>query len=176
MSEIDPVIETIRRRRSIRHFDERPVPPEVLDALREALVRSPTAMNLRAWHFAFTTDRDKLVALSVAKERYATPLARATMGVAICGDERVSNCWVEDCSIAATMLQLEAAALGLGSCWIQMRERTDAEGRSSEERVREILGLPSELRVLTVVALGYPAEDKPAHVPESLPWDRVTGP
>ena len=85
----------------------------------------------------------------------------------------VSDCWIEDCSIAATIAQLTATDLGLGSCWIQIRGRQHADGRPAEEYVREVLGLPASLSVLCLLSVGYPAEDKPPRATGSLPWDKV---
>ena len=121
------MLEIVRRRRSIRRYDERPVPPELVAELREAVLRAPSSRNLRPWRFTFVTDRATLEALSTAKASYAQPLAGAALAVVFSADESVSDCWVEDCSIAATILQLTATDLGLGSCWIQMRGRADAE-------------------------------------------------
>ena len=88
-------------------------------------------------------------------------------------DESVSDCWIEDCSIAATILQLTATSLGLGSCWIQMRGRADADGRPAEEHVARSSGWMSDLRVECVVSLGYPAEEKPPVAEDKLRWERI---
>jgi nitroreductase len=119
------------------------------------------------------TDRERLVALSQARATSGQQLAGAALGVVICADETISDCWIEDCSIAAITLQLTATHLGLGSCWVQIRGREHADGRPAEEHVREILGLPSSQRVLCMISVGYPAEEKPPVAANKLPWDKV---
>ena len=170
------VHEAIARRRSIRHYDARPVPAELIEQLAAVALMAPTSRNLQSWHFAFTDDPQALTALSKAKASWAEPIGRAPLAVAVCGNEFVSDCWIEDASIAAAFLQLAATELGLGSCWIQMRERHDDQGRAAEDNVRQILDLPDNLRVLCVLAIGFPAEDKPAHAIDGLAWDKVTMP
>lgn len=167
------MLDIVRRRRSIRRYEERPVPPELVAELREAVLRAPSSRNLRPWHFTFVADRATLEALSTAKASYAQPLAGAALAVVFSADESVSDCWVEDCSIAATILQLAATDLGLGSCWIQMRGRADTQGRSAEENVCEIVGLPASTRVLCAVSLGYPADEKAPHPADELLWERA---
>jgi nitroreductase len=82
--------------------------------------------------------------------------ANAPLVIAVIGDPSASEHWVEDCSAAAENLLLAAAALDLGSVWVAVYPR--AEG---EARVRSILGIPADLRVLCLLPIGHPAESKP---------------
>ena len=168
------MLDIVRQRRSIREYEAREIDAELIGQMKEALLRAPSSRNIQPWRFVFVTDREKLVALSCAKASFGQPLAGAALGVVVCADDRISDCWIEDCSIAATILQLTATSLGLGSCWIQIRGRAHADGRSAEDHVREILGLPDDLRVECVVSLGYPAEEKKPMPDEKLGWDKIT--
>jgi nitroreductase len=167
------VIDVLRQRRSIRRFEARPVAPQVASELKEALLRAPSSRNLQPWRFVFVEDRGLLAQLASAKTSGGEFLADAPLGVVVTADERASDCWIEDCSIAATCLQLTAAAAGLGSCWIQVRGRDNADGRPAEEHVREALSMAPDMRTLCIVALGYPAELKPARTTDELAWDRI---
>jgi nitroreductase len=173
VGDVGDTIDAIRNRRSIRCYGDRPIAPEVLSRLEDAMLRSPSSRGLRPWRFVFVTDRAKLTELSRAKEHHAGFLADAALGVVICGDETVSDAWVEDCSIAATVLMLAAASLGIGSCWVQIRMRQRGDGSSAEGYVRGILGLPEQLRVECIVSLGEPAEEKPALVAERLKQEAI---
>jgi len=167
------MLEAVRNRRSIRRYQERPVEPADVEKLQEAMLRAPSSRNLQPCRFVFVTDRESLQALARAKPSFGESVGRAPLGVVICADASVSDCWIEDGSIAAATLQLVATDLGLGSCWIQIRARHHEDGRPAEEYIREVLGLPTELSVLCIVAVGYPAENKPPKAAESLSWDRV---
>ncbi len=76
------------------------------------------------------------------------------------GDENKSDVWIEDGSIAAIILQLTAESIGLKSCWIQIRNRIKNETVTSEEHVKSVLNIPDNLKVLSIIALGYPDEVK----------------
>jgi nitroreductase len=151
---------SIRSRRSIRRYDGRPIAPELLSELEEAMLRSPSSRGLRPWRFVFVTDPAKLAELSRAKEHYSDFLADAALGVVVCADETASDAWVEDCSIAAAVLMLAAASLGIGSCWVQIRMRQHGDGSDAEEYVRDVLSLSEPLRVECIVSLGCAAEEK----------------
>lgn len=171
MSELTDVIRT---RRSIRHYAHESVTPEQIDALKEAVLRAPSSRGLRAGRYVFVTDRAALGDLARCKPRYADFLAGAGLGVVVAADESVSDVWVEDASIAATFLQLAAADLGLGSCWVQIRGREYRDGVSSEDRVREICELPPGYRVDCIISIGVPAEDKPPWADGQLKPDAIS--
>lgn len=116
---------------------------------------------------------DTLRALSRAKQHGAEFLAGAPLAVVIAADPERCDVWVEDCAIAGIILQLSATALGLGSCWAQIRLRSHSDGRTAEAYVREIVGLPSRLSVACIIGIGYPAEVKSGHPRSSLAFNQV---
>jgi nitroreductase len=166
-------IDLLRQRRSHRQFHPDPIPPEQVEELIEALLRSPSSRGLVPWHFVLVDDPQLLDRLSRAKAHGAGFLAGAPLAVVICADPARSDVWIEDCAIAAILLQLAAESLGLGSCWAQMRLRFDSAGRSAEANVREILHLPAEWSVDCIIAIGHPQSRLPGHPRSSLPVDRV---
>ncbi len=166
----------LRRRRSIRRFLPEPVPPEMVMALQEAVLLVPSSRNQKPWEFVFVDDRSLLVQLSHARPDGASAfVAGAALAVAVCGDPRLSDVWIEDCSIAAFALQLTAHSLALASCWVQIRRRQSGGGKTAEEYVREVLHIPQRLRILSLVAIGFPAETKPPRaVPDSLLRSKIS--
>ena len=168
------MIELLRRRRSIRRFQDRPVPPEVVDLLVETALRAPSSRGFNPWHFVVVRDPAVLGQLAGAKPHGASFLKNAPLGIVVAADPGVSDVWVEDASIAAVLLHLAAADLGLGSCWIQLRRRPHDENRSACEFVRELLGMPPELEVLAILAVGYPDEEKKPHPADSLQRGKVS--
>ncbi len=161
-------MDLLRMRRSIRKYKDKDIDPRTIDDLKEAVLRAPSSRGINPWRFFFVTDRELLSRLSKAKEHGSDFIKGAPLGVVICADERESDVWVEDCSIASIILQLAGLSLGLGSCWIQIRNRSYSRDRSSEDYVREVLGLPQGLKVESMIAFGYPDE-----VLEPVPRDQL---
>lgn len=169
------LLDLLRTRRSVRRFaDDRPVEPEIIDKLLEAALLSPSSKNTKPWRFVVVRDRETLLALSASKPQGASFLKHAAAAIVVCGDTATSDVWVEDCAIAALLLHLEAADLGLASCWVQLRKRQYDEAESAPNHVAALLGLPETVQPLAVVGIGHPTETKPPHDLAKLPWDRVS--
>ncbi|HDZ36562.1 MAG TPA: NAD(P)H nitroreductase [Thermococcus sp.] len=165
--------EVLRKRRSIRRFQDKPVPREIIEKLLEAAFLSPSSFNKRPWHFIVVDEGEKLLALSKAKLG-AAGLATAPLAIVVTADESRSDVWVEDASIAAEHIQLAAFDLGLGTFWVQIRNRMHDESKTAEDYVRELLKIPENYRVLCIIGVGYPAEKKEPHGEEVFEWEKVS--
>jgi nitroreductase len=163
----------LRRRRSIRQFQQRPVEADKVRLLMEALLRAPSSRGRNPWEFIVVEDPARLKKLARAKAHGSAFLDGAPLAVVLCGDPERSDVWIEDCAIASIILQLTAESLDLGSCWAQIRLRLHRDGRTAEDYLRSVLNLPENLRVLAIVGIGYPAESKPGHDLDSLAWEKV---
>jgi nitroreductase len=168
------LIDLLRTRRSVRQFEDKPVEKEKIELLVEAMLRSPSSRGLNPWEFVIVTDPEKLAALALAKPHGASFIKNAPLAIVVCGDSSKSDVWVEDCSIAAIILHLAAADLGLGSCWVQLRKREHDAQISSDQYVRKLLGLGDNLSVEAVIAIGYGTEGKPGHPDSSLLYEKVS--
>lgn len=166
-------ISLLQKRRSIRKFQDKKVEDEKINTLIEAALRAPSGGAKNPWEFVVVTDRDILEKLSTAKEHGSALIKGAALGMVVCADPAKQDIWIEDAAIASTIIHLTAASLGLGSCWIQIRERMHKGNEPAEHYITELLGLPKNLKVLSMVAIGYPAEEKPPHEKEKLPYDKI---
>ena len=166
-------MELLEKRRSIRKFTDQAVEPEKIQILIEAALRSPSGRGVNPWEFIVVQDRQTLTSLSNAKQAGAGFLKGAAMGIVVCADTAKSDTIIEDASIAAIIIQLAAESLGLGSCWVQMRERKHQDGRPAQEHIAQLLDIPENYMVQCVIALGYPAESKAPHSKESLDFGKV---
>lgn len=167
------MLEILRERRSIRIYKDREIEAGKIERLMEAALRSPSSRGINPWRFLFIKDRALLEELSRAKESGSGFLKGAPLGVVVCAAEGESDVWVEDCSIAAIILQLEGCSLGLGSCWIQIRKRMHSSSTSSEDFVKGVLALPENFRVEAMIAFGYPDEDKRPVPKEMLEYEKI---
>lgn len=165
--------ELAQKRRSIRTFTEQPVSEEQRRQLMTVALMSPTGKNCRAWDFVLVDNKQMLQTLSESKVNGAQLVAGAPLAVVIAVDKEASETWVEDASVAATMLMLQAEDMGLGSCWVEIAGRQKADGTMAEEVVRHALGIPDRYGVLAVVAIGYKAQERNLQNEDKLLWDRV---
>ena len=143
------LLNVIFNRASVRRYTSEPVSEEVLKNILEAGRRAPSATNAQPWHFIVVTDQKIKEALS--KRRWTGFVKDAAFVVIGCG-EKQSRWSRVDVTIALQNMVLAAEAQGLGSCWI---------GDFSQSELKEILGIPDNLKVIALVSFGYPAE-KPA--------------
>ncbi len=170
------VLETIRKRRSIRKFEYQDIPKETIQDILTAAFFSPSSSNRRPCHFVLVTDKGLIEKLSKARDGSSRFASGAPLVIVVCSDSEIAGRWIEDSSIASIMIQLTATELGLGSCWIQIRDTAHNEEQSGEDYIREVLGIPSTIRVLNMIALGFPAQDRSPHeddefMPERVHWE-----
>lgn len=146
------VFSAIQGRRSVRSYSSREVEEEKLSKVLEAARLSPSANNNQGWKFIVVRNeetRKKLVEAAGGQSF----IGQAPVVIVSCGMEpgRIMTCgqyrYTIDLSIAVSYLILEAYEQGLGTCWI---------GHFDEEAVKEILGIPGNVRVVSMTPLGYP--------------------
>ena len=111
--------------------------------------------------------------MSEAKNSGAAFLSGAPLAIVVLGNPDEDECWIEDGSIAAVTMQYQAEELGLGSCWIQMCGRGLSDGTSADDIIHGILSLPEEMKVLCVLAIGHPADERPLQNEDRLKWENV---
>lgn len=167
-------IDLLRKRRSIRQFQDRAVEQEKIDLLLEAVLRAPSSRSLNPWEFVVVRDKVTLEALSRSKPHGAAFLQNAPLAIVVCADPEKCDVWVEDCSIASILLHLEATDLGLGSCWIQLRLREYDAEQSASAKAAGILGLKEGMEVQTIIAIGYPEKEAKGHDSSTLLSDRIS--
>ena len=153
-------IESIMTRRSVRNFTDRPISDEALQTILEAGMAGPVCVNARDWSFIVTRDPDVLAKMADGNGPPADPLRGAALGILVLGDlERAfppaPDYWIIDGAIAAQNMILAAHDLGIGSVWLgtwPQMDRVDAQ--------RKLFGLPDTVTPHSVIAFGYPGEEK----------------
>ena len=145
-------MEAIKRRRSIRSFKDKPVEKEKLDRILEAARLAPSASNRQERRFVVVQDAEKRAKLGEAACSQSF-VGTAPVVIAACATEssHIMACgqpaYTVDVTIAVDHMTLQAVEEGLGTCWI---------GAFQEHAVREILGIPESVRVVSLLPLGYP--------------------
>lgn len=165
--------ELIKRRRSMRKFTGEELTQDEVVSLLKAALMSPTSKRSNSWQFVVVDDKSTLELLSKCKEAGASFLKDAAVGIVVLGDPLASDVWIEDASVASIMIQLQAEDLGLGSCWIQVRERYTATGMSADEFVHEVLDIPLQLQVLSIIAVGHKGMERKPFDEDKLQWEKI---
>ncbi|VVB84346.1 malonic semialdehyde reductase RutE [uncultured archaeon] len=166
MNKSNILLNIIKDRRSVRHFDGRRIPEGDMEQILEAGRWAPSGANVQPWRFIVVTRRETLDAMAgrcyykMFKSRH---VGEAGAVVVICGDpDAGSPTYMLDCAIAGTNMTLMATALGIGSCWI---------GAFEEPAIQSILNIPGKLKIIALIALGY--EVGKASVPPRLPLSGI---
>ncbi len=165
--------ELLKNRRSTRKYTGEPLTPEEVELILKAGLMAPSGKSKNPWEFVVIEEKSQLEKLAGCKKFGAGMLSHAALAIVVLGDLSVSDTWVEDASIATILMQLQAEDLGLGSCWVQIRSRETEHGESSEDFVRDMLELPLQMQVLSIVALGRKNEQKAPIDEEKLQWEKV---
>lgn len=160
-------------RRSIRKYTDAPLDAEDVKLILEAALLSPTSKSSRAWQLVVVDDKEMLSRLADCKPAGAVSVSRCAMAVIVGVDPTKTEPWIEDASVAATMMQLQASDLGIGSCWIQIRDRYMADGTPSQEYIQELLGIPDTIPIVCMITFGYPDEVRKPQNIDNLRWENI---
>jgi nitroreductase len=142
------VFEAVQERKSIRAYQDTPVPRKKLERILEAGRLAPSARNIEPWHFIVVTSSEKRKALS--KGLYAKFLSQAPVVIVVLGDKKASVDWYAvDTSLALENMVLVAVNEGLGTCIVGSFEEAD---------VKTLLKVTENFEVIAMIAIGYPKE------------------
>ena len=143
------LLDVILNRRSIRRYENKQIPKDILDKIIEAGRQSPSAVNKQPYHFVIVTDSEIKKKLKSLFSRF---LEKAPVIIVGCANTKaiLTGKWATvDTSIALENMVLAAWSLGIGSCWI---------GSFNEQKVKEMLKIPKDWKVVALVTFGYPSE------------------
>jgi len=146
-------MDIIQKRYSCRSYKEKEIEKDTLDKIFEAARLAPSAKNLQDWRFVVVTEKETKSRVAACTNRPNIFEKAGAIIVACSNMEYVMKCGQAigpiDVSIALEHISLQAAELGLGTCWI---------GSFETEKVRELLAIPNNVSIIELMALGYPAE------------------
>ena len=148
------LVDVILSRRSIRHYDQRQIPKDVLDTILEAGRYAPSAANMQPWHFIVVTNEE--IKKELSKGLFSKFLKNSPLViVGCCHTSLFVGKWSKiDTTIALQNMVIAAWAFGVGSCWI---------GSFKENRVRRLLNIPVDWNVVALISFGYPVEIPKPH-------------
>ena len=160
------VLEAIRKRYSCRAYQDKAIEQEKLDTILEAARLAPSAKNLQDWRFVVVTDKEKKHKLAEAANNQTFIEKAGAVIVACSVSSEIMRCGQTlgpiDVAIALEHIALQATQLGLATCWI---------GLFYPDKVRPIVGIPQDVAIIELMAVGYPA-DKPKE-PKREPIEKI---
>ncbi len=162
------MLELLKTRRSIRKYKDKKIEKEKLEKILKCSLTAPTAVNRKGWELIVIEDKERLEKLSHCREAGSQFLRGASAAIVVAIGGEIRDNWIEDASIAAIIIQLTAHSLGLGTCWIHVRNRQHSENISTEEYVKDVIKAPEEIKIECIISIGYPDEEKPPHNVEDL--------
>lgn len=154
---VENPLQWIFARRSIRKFHSNPIEDEKVDLILQAAMAGPSGHNYKPWHFITVKDRQTLNKIADLHP-YGKMCYEATLAIVVCADPSISKrYWVQDCSAATENILLAGTSLGLGTVWLAVHPRVERK-----EKLKVLFGIPDNIEILSMVALGYPAQKKSA--------------
>jgi len=160
-------LEAISRRRSVRDFADKPIQRQTLEKIVDAGRRAPTARNVQPWMFVAVTEPAQCRALGELTDHGKFISDGAACIAVFCEDGKY---YLEDGCAATQNMLLAATALGVGSCWVA------GDKKDYAATVAKHLGVPDKYKLVSLIALGYPASEggpkKKRPLSEVLHWER----
>lgn len=148
------VLEAIRKRQSVRSYQDKEIPEEILQQILEAGRLAPSACNNQPWKFIVVRDKNlkKRLVSTCKNQKFVGEASVVIVGCAISPSYKMDNgeySYTIDLAIALEHMSLQATSLGVGTCWI---------GAFYQDQVKKNLGIPEEVQVVALVSVGYPKE------------------
>lgn len=161
--------EIIEKRRSVRKFSDQKVPHEVIERLLQATFTAPSSRNTRSTRIFVVENPEIIAKMSEMRDYGSAFMKNAPLALVVAGDTSLSDLWLVNCAISATMMQLACVEEGLASCWVHVDERPRLkdvpDGEQAIDYLRTLIPLPENYNVLCIIAAGY-SDFHPASLPE----------
>ena len=168
------MLNAIFHRRSVRQYTDEPITEDQLNAILYAGLSAPSSKNRRPWELILVRDREMLHKLCSCRPGADKLLANCYAAIVVGANSQLVDVWVEDTAAAMTQMHLMADALGIGSCWLQVRLRKAPDGvHSSEDVVRGLLHIPDDISIMAILTLGVPAAHPGSRTADDLPLDKI---
>ena len=170
-TEINPTLETIFNRTSIRSYSDQKVEKDQIMTLLKAGMSAPSAVNKQPWEFIVIDDKDLMGKIG-DEFKNAGMVKKASCAIIVCGDMNltlggdVQEFWVQDCSAATENILLAAHSLGLGAVWCGIYP-----GKERIEKLSNLLSLPENIIPLNIIPIGV--RDKEQEPKDKWKEDRI---
>ncbi len=168
------LLEIMRSRRSVRRYTDEKISDEDLKKILSAALLAPSGHSKYPCEFIVVKNRELLEKMSHCRKGVAKMLEGAAAAIVVVADKDKSDTFVEDSCVAMMNMELLATSLGIGNCWIQVRNRDAEDDSASENFLRGILNFPENFACQSILSLGFPAKEPKARELDKLNFDKVS--
>lgn len=168
------MLEVMRSRRSVRRYTEETLSDDRLKQIVSAALLAPSGHSKYPCEFIVVKNRALLEQMSHCRKGVAKMLEGAAAAIVVVADRDKSDTFVEDSCVAMMSMELLATSLGIGNCWIQVRNREAENDSPAEEYLRGLLNFPESFACQAILSLGYPAKEPRARELDKLNFDKVS--
>ena len=167
------MLDIMRSRRSVRRYTDEKLSAEQLKKIVSAALLAPSGHSKYPCEFIVVTNRELLIKMSRCRKAVAKMLEGAAAAVVVIADRDKSDTFVEDSCVAMMNMELLATSLGIGNCWIQIRNRDAEDDTPSENFLRELLNFPENFSCQAILSLGMPVKEPKVRELDKLNFDKV---
>ena len=160
------------KRRSVRRYTNAVLDQQIIDEIMKVALTAPCSFGHMPVEFVVVRDKQRIKDLAGCKSLGGSQIIGADTVIVVMVKLDRGEFWIEDGAIASTYILLAAEQYDIGACWVHIRNRT-GKSRSSDEEIRELLGVPEGYAVLNLVALGGKGENVPPYRIEDFDESKV---
>ena len=166
------LFELAARRRSVRKYTGEHISDEVIREIMKTALASPCSFGHRTVEFVVVRDKKRIADLADCKSLGGRQIIGADAVIVVMINLDRGEFWIEDGAIASGYILLAAEQYDVGACWVHIRNRTGRKS-SSDEEIRELLGVPEGYAVLNLISLGGKGEQKEGYTESDFDFKKV---
>ncbi|MBQ7704475.1 MAG: nitroreductase family protein [Selenomonadaceae bacterium] len=170
---MENLLDLMRSRRSVRQYTDEKISDENIKKILSAALLAPSGHSKYPCEFIVVKNSETLEKMSHCRVNVAKMLTQAAAAVVVIADTEKSDTVVEDSAVAMMNMELMATSLGIGNCWIQVRNRPAENNLPSEEYLREILKFPKNFMCQSILSLGIAAKQPRQRELEKLNFSKI---
>ncbi len=166
------LFELAAKRRSIRRYTDEHISDEVINEIMKVALTAPCSFGHMPVEFILVRNKDTIRKIAACKSLGGSQIIGADIVIVVMVKLDRGEFWIEDGAIASSYILLAAEQYDVGACWVHIRNRTGKK-KSSDEEIREILGVPDSYAVLNLIALGGKGEHKRGYSESDFDFSKV---
>ena len=168
------MLEVMRSRRSVRRYTDEKISDDSLKKILSGALLAPSGHSKYPCEFIVVKNRELLEKMSHCRKGVAKMLEGAAAAIVVIADKDKSDTYIEDSCVAMMSMELAATSLGIGNCWIQVRNREAEDDSPSENYLRGLLNFPENFACQSILSLGYPAKPPRVRELDKLNFDKIS--